>query len=137
MGLKSGFMESNKVAKSVRDLNVYQTAFKSAMFIFNTSKTFPNDEKYSLIDQVRRSSRSVCSNLAEGWCKRRYEAAFVSKLTDAVQEAVETQTWIEFAKACGYIDDPTYQQIFDQYEIIIAQLLTMEKKAHSFCRNAK
>jgi four helix bundle protein len=130
-------MEENKLAISVRDLNVYQSAFKSAMQIFNLSKSFPKDEKYSLTDQVRRSSRSVCSNLAEGWCKRKYQAVFVNKLTDAIQEAAETQTWIEFSKACGYIDSVTYEQLFDQYEIIIAQMLTMEKKSSSFCKNAK
>jgi len=120
-------------AIKVRDLNVYQLAFKSAMEIYRMTKTFPSDEKFSLIDQVRRSSRAVCSNLAEGWHKRRYIAAFINKLTDAVQEASETQTWLEFALACDYMDKATFTQYYEQYEHIIAQLLTMESKASSFC----
>ena len=119
--------------KKVRDLRVYQSAFKSAMQIFRITETFPKDEKYALIDQIRRSSRSVCSNLAEGWFKRRYIAAFINKLTDAAQEASETQTWLEFALACGYIDKAIFDQYFEQYEHIIAQLLTMEHKATLFC----
>ncbi|MBI5053457.1 MAG: four helix bundle protein [Chloroflexi bacterium] len=80
-----------------RDLRVYQKAFDSAMKIFELSKSFPSEEKYSLTDQMRRSSRSVCANLAEAWRKRRYEAHFMSKISDAESEAAETQVWIEFA----------------------------------------
>ena len=78
--------------KNVRDLDVYKLAFETAMEIFQITKTFPQEEKYSLVDQIRRSSRSVCSNLAEAWRKRRYIAVFKNKLTDAMQEASETQT---------------------------------------------
>jgi len=85
--------------KSVRDLEVYKLAFHCAMEIFQITKTFPQEEKYSLTDQIRRSSRSVCSNLAESWRKRRYKAVFKNKLTDAMQEASETQTWLEFCCA--------------------------------------
>ena len=81
----------------VKELNVYKLAFETSMKIFELSKAFPDDERYSLTDQVRRSSRSVCTNLAEGWRKRRYPAVFVNKLTDAQQEAAETQTWLDFA----------------------------------------
>jgi len=88
---------------SVRDLEVYKLAFESAMEIFEISKSFPKEEIYSLTDQIRRSSRSVCVNLAEGWRKRRYKAVFVNKLTDAEQEAAETQTWLEFALKCKYM----------------------------------
>jgi four helix bundle protein len=88
--------------KTHRELEVYQMAFVAAMKIFELSKKFPKEETYSLTDQIRRSSRSVCSNLAEAWRKRRYEGAFVSKLSDS--EAAETQAWLEFAVKCGYLD---------------------------------
>ena len=87
--------------RSHRDLDVYRRAFATAMQIFRLSKTFPKDETFSLTDQGRRSSRSVCANLAEAWRKRRYEAAFISKLSDAETEAGETQVWLEFALECG------------------------------------
>ena len=83
------------------DLEVYKKAFDTAMLIFEASKKFPREETYSLTDQIRRSSRSVCANLAEAWRKRRYKAAFISKLSDAESEAAETQVWIEFAVRCG------------------------------------
>ncbi len=85
------------------DLQVYQKAFEAAMKIFELSKSFPKEETYSLTDQVRRSSRSVCSNLAEAWRKRRYEGSFVNKLSDAEGEAAETQVWLEFAVKCKYM----------------------------------
>ncbi len=88
--------ESKRI-NSVREVKVYQLGFDTAMEIFDISKGFPSGEKYSLTDQIRRSSRSVCSNLAEAWRKRRYSAVFINKLTDAEQEAAETQTWLEFA----------------------------------------
>ena len=117
----------------VRDLKVYQLAFEVAMEIFELSKAFPSEEKYSLTDQIRRASRSVCSNLSEGWRKRRYKAVFINKLTDAEQEAAETQTWLEFALACKYIDQEIFDQLDEKYEHIFAQLSTMERKADSFC----
>jgi len=89
--------------KSAKDLIVYQKAYTLAMEIFAVSKGFPADEKYSLIGQIRRSSRSVCTNLREAWAKRRYEAHFVSKLTDADGENGETETWLDFAHDCGYL----------------------------------
>jgi four helix bundle protein len=85
------------------DLQVYQKAFEAAMLIFELSKSFPKEETYSLTDQIRRSSRSICANLAEGRRKRRYEAMFVSKLADAEGEAAETQVWLEFAVKCKYL----------------------------------
>jgi len=84
-------------------LEIYRKAFETALVIFELSRKFPREETYSLTDQIRRSSRSVCANLAEAWRKRRYEAAFISKLHDVEAEAAETQTWLEFALACGYI----------------------------------
>src|SRR6266511_2440283 len=93
--------------QSHTDLDVYRNAFETAMAIFEMSKGFPKEETYSLTDQVRRSSRSVCANLAEAWRKRRYEAAFISKLSDVEAEAAETQVWVEFAVACEYLDAKT------------------------------
>ncbi|WP_347275365.1 four helix bundle protein [Candidatus Kuenenia sp.] len=119
---------------SVRDLDVYKLAFESAMEIFEISKGFPKEEIYSLTDQMRRSSRSVCVNLAEGWRKRRYKAVFVNKLTDAAQEAAETQTWLEFALRCKYISNETFTMLDERYEHIFAKLATMERKADSFCK---
>jgi four helix bundle protein len=92
-----------KKARVHRDLEVYQKAFGAAMRIFELSKAFPKEETYSLTDQIRRSSRSVCANLAEAWRKRRYEKAFVSKLSDCESEAAKTQVWLEFAVRCGYM----------------------------------
>ena len=99
-----------------RQLNVYQKAFSAAMEIFNISKRFPAEEKFSLTDQIRRSSRSVCSNLAEGWRKRKYKAVFCNKLSDSAQEAAETQTWLEFALACDYINKIEFDQLDIMYE---------------------
>jgi four helix bundle protein len=122
-----------KRIKSVRELEVYKLAFDTAMGIFEISKSFPKEEMYSLTDQVRKSSRSVCTSLAEGWRKRRYKAMFINKLSDAAQEAAETQTWLEFALACRYIDKVTFKKLDDKYEHIFAMLFTMEQKADSFC----
>lgn len=122
---------------SVRELKVYKMAFDTAMEIFEISKGFPKEEKFSLTDQIRRSSRSVCANLAEAWRKRRYQAVFVNKLSDAEQEAAETQTWLEFALKCSYIDKEIYDTLDGKYEHIFAMLSTMEKKAESFCGVSK
>lgn len=118
---------------SVRELDVYRLAFEAAMEIFVISKAFPKEETYSLTDQVRKSSRSVCTNLSEGWRKRRYKAMFVNKLLDAAQEAAETQTWLEFALHCKYINKKTFDNLDEKYEHIFAMLFTMEQKADSFC----
>src|SRR5437016_11607801 len=90
--------------RSHRELDVYCRAFDLAMDVFEQSKTFPREETYSLTDQIRRSSRSICANLAEAWRKRRYEGAFVAKLSDAETETAETQVWLEFAVKCGYVE---------------------------------
>ena len=120
--------------RSVRDLEVYRMAFDAAMMIFELSKSFPKEELYSLTDQIRRSSRSVCSNLSEAWRKRKYKAVFLNKLTDAGQECSETQTWLEFALHCKYIDEETFRKLDDRYEHIFAMLANMEKKADAFCK---
>ncbi|MCK4947480.1 MAG: four helix bundle protein [Candidatus Aureabacteria bacterium] len=119
--------------KSVRDLEVYRIAFDVAMEIYNLSKDFPKEEKYSLTDQMRRSSRSICANLAEGWRKRKYKKVFINKLSDAAQEAAETQTWLEFTLKCNYIDKKTFEKLDEKYEHIFAMLITMERKADMFC----
>jgi S23 ribosomal protein. len=118
----------------VRDLEVYQLALEAAMEIFEISRGFPKEEIYSLTDQIRRSSRSVCVNLAEGWRRRRYKAVFVNKLTDAEQEAAETQTWLEFTLRCKYINNEMFKMLDEKYEHIFAKLITMERKADTFCK---
>jgi len=122
------------IAKSVRDLEVYRLAFDTAMEIYNITKGFPREETYSLIDQMRRSSRSVCANLAESWRKRDYVAVFVNKLSDASQEAAETQTWLEFALKCKYINKEAFDRLDDVYEHVFAMLYNMKSKADSFCK---
>ena len=119
--------------ESVRELEVYKMAFEAAMRIFRLTKNFPAEERFSLTDQIRRASRSVCTNLSEGWRKRRYKAVFVNKLSDAMQEASETQTWLEFSLACGYIDQPIFDELFQEYDNILDKLNNMERKADTFC----
>ncbi len=126
-------MEKKEFIRHFRDLAVYQRAFAAAMLIYTLTKEFPAEEKYSLVDQIRRSSRSVCSNLAEAWRKRRYLAVFKNKVTDAMQEASETQCWLEFCFACKYIDEQTFQTMDQEYEEIIAMLSSMEFNARKFC----
>jgi four helix bundle protein len=108
-----------------QDLDVYKRAFDAAMRIFELSKQFPNEETYSLTDQIRRSSRSVCALIAEGWRKRRYEAAFIAKLSDAEGEAAETQTWIEFCVRCGYLDREMGKALYIEYDEILAMIVSM------------
>jgi four helix bundle protein len=95
------------------------------MQIFEFTKSFPKEETYALTDQIRRSSRSVCSNTAEAWRKRRYEAAFIAKLNDAEGEAAETQTWLEFSVKCGYADREIAKDLFVEYDSIISILVSM------------
>jgi four helix bundle protein len=106
-------------------LEVYRKAFETAMVIFELSRKFPKEETYSLTDQIRRSSRSVCANLAEAWRKRRYEAAFISKLNDVEAEAAETQTWLEFALACRYLKREEASDLSSTYERIIGTVFGM------------
>lgn len=114
--------------RSHRDLNVFQEAFHAALEIHAITKNFPLEEKYSLTDQVRRSSRSVCANLAETWRKRRYPKNFVSKLSDAEAEAAETQVWLDFSHAFNYINTDKHNELSDRYEHIIAMLINMSQK---------
>jgi four helix bundle protein len=100
-------------------------AFKTAMDIFELTKSFPIEEKYSLTDQIRRSSRSVCANIAEAWRKRRYEGSFIAKLSDSEAEAAETQVWIEFAVKCKYLEIEKGRTIYHSYNQIIGKLINM------------
>ena len=115
-----------------QDLDVYRKAFDASMQIFELSKDFPKEETYSLTDQIRRSSRSVCANIAEAWRKRRYQAAFISKLNDCEAEAAETQTWLEFAVRCQYIEPEVGRALFKIYDEIISILVTMIKNSDSW-----
>jgi four helix bundle protein len=125
-------MASNETAapnkrriRSHRDVEVYQAAVEAAMEIFHRSRAFPKEEVYSLTSQIRRSSRSVAANFVEAWRKRRYEAAFVSKLSDAETEAAETQVHLEFAVKCGYLSRQDGAALYRQYERLIKTLVGM------------
>ena len=102
--------------RGYRDLKVYQLAFSLAMEIFNFSKKFPQEERYSLTSQIRRSSRSVAANIAEGFRKRQYPSMFASKLADSDAEATETQVWVDFANRCGYLSEEEQKQLVSGYE---------------------
>ena len=108
-----------------KDLRVFQAAFKAAMEIYKLSKSFPAEEKFSLTDQIRRSSRSVCANMAEAYRKRRYPKNFVSKLSDCEAEAAETQVWLDFAIACDYITIEDYEKLYKEYDMILGMLVKM------------
>src|SRR5438270_12503019 len=110
---------------SHRDLLVYQKAFAAAMEIFELTKAFPKEETYSLVGQIRKSSRSVCTNLAEAWRKRRYQPAFIAKLSDAEGEAAETQVWIEFSVSCKYMSRDVARGLYRTYNEIIGTLVGM------------
>jgi len=110
------------------DIEVYQLAFEAAMRIFELTKGFPREEIYSLTDQIRRSSRSVCANVAEAWRRRRYEGTFVYKLNDAEAEAAETQTWLEFAVKCGYLDAEVARPLYKKYDHILGKIVVMTRQ---------
>jgi four helix bundle protein len=118
--------------KSAKDLIVYEKAYALAMQIFEMSKRFPPEERYSLTDQIRRSSRSVCTNLREAWAKRRYEAHFVNKLTDADGENGETETWLDFAHDCGYLSKNDHAVFLEKRREIGAIIGSMINNPSSF-----
>ena len=120
--------------ESFRDLKVYQTAFKLQQEIFEISKGFPKEELYSLTDQIRRSSRSIGANVAEAWHKRRYQAHFVSKLSDSDAEQAETQHWLDSAMACGYISHEEHNKLLEKCMEIGRMLGSMITKPETFCR---
>lgn len=119
-----------------KELRVYKLAFDSAMEVFELSRRWPSEEKFSLTDQIRRSSRSVCTNIAEAWRKRRYEAAFISKLSDSDGEAAETEVHLAFALRCGYLLADKQAKLSDQYDHICRQLTNMMDDAPSWCGTA-
>jgi four helix bundle protein len=124
----SGYQE----LKGHRDLKVYQLAYKLAMEIFNESKSFPREERYSLTDQIRRSSRSVTANIAEGFRKRQYPKMFVSKLADSDGEATETQVWLDFARDCEYLPPARHAELVKGYEEVGKMLGTMMSMPEKF-----
>ena len=126
-------MSDLKHAENFRDLLVYQKARQLQREIFLVTRTFPKDESFSLIDQIRRSSRSIGANIAEAWAKRRYEKHFVSKLTDADGEQYETQHWIETAVDCEYLDPQKAKAFLERYMEIGRLLGGMMEKAELFC----
>jgi four helix bundle protein len=111
--------------RSFKELRVWRNAMDAAMRVFELSKRFPTEDKYSLMGQFRRSSRSVAANVAEAWRKRRYRPAFVARLNDAESEAAETQTWIEFASRCGFLSQADDDQLDQLVEQILGQLVSM------------
>lgn len=115
-----------------RKLKVYQLAFKLAMQIFEVSKAFPKEETYSLTDQIRRSSRSVCTNLAEGYRKRIYPKHFITKVTDADGETSETMVWLDFSLACGYIKEHQYNEMYTGYIEVGKMLGSMVNNPEKF-----
>lgn len=125
-----------ELVQNYTGLRVYQLGFESAMRIFQLSKKWPYDERYSLIDQIRRSSRSVCGNIAEAWRKRRYVANFVSKLSDSDTEAAETEVWLDFAVQCGYLDKTAHADLHDNYDHICRMLTKMMADPEGWCKRA-
>ena len=113
------------IAKTHKELDVYKKSFEVSMKIFNVSKRFPIEERYSLTDQIRRSSRSVCANLAEAFRKRRYPKVFVSKLSDCEAEAAETQVWLQFALSCNYIGENIFNELNNEVDNIIGKIVIM------------
>jgi four helix bundle protein len=119
-------------ANGHKSLRVYQLAYELAMEIFHLSKKFPSEEKYSLTDQIRRSSRSVATNIAEGYRKRQYSKMFVSKLADSDGETAETQSWLDFSRDCGYISRETHESLHSRYESVGGMLGNMMQHPEKF-----
>ena len=122
-----------RFAKSFRELEVYQRALELVVDIHAFCDTLPSKEKFVLADQMRRASRSVCANITEAWRKRRYKAAFISKMSDAETEAGEMQCWLDVALKLAYIPKEAYKQLDERYEHLLAQLITMIKNADQWC----
>ncbi len=126
-----------RAIRTHRELEVYRKAFDAAMQVFELTKGFPREERYSLTDQIRRSSRSVCANLAEAWRKRRYEGAFVLKLNDSEAEAAETQVWLEFAVKSNYLEAEASRNLYKQYDEILGKLVNMINNPSPWLLNNK
>ena len=116
-----------------RDLIVYQKSYKLAMEIFEISKTFSKEERYSLTDQIRRSSRAVPANISAAWVKRKYPKSFVSKLLDALEEEAETEVWLDFANDCKYIDEQIHNSLINRCQEIAKMLHSMINSPEKFC----
>jgi len=125
--------KSDAQIRSFRDLYVYKNALNAAMEIYEISKSFPAEERYSLTDQIRRSSRSVCANIGEAWRKRRYQAAFISKLNDSEGEAAETQVWLDISLRIDLFSEEQWRKLNEQYEIIQGQLVKMISEPKKWC----
>jgi four helix bundle protein len=119
--------------REFKELRVYQQAYEAATTIFELSKEWPKEETYSLTDQIRRSSRSVCANIAETWRKRRYEKHFVSKLSDADAEAGETRTWLQFGRDSGYLAEGSFEELDETYNQICGGLVNMMQVPEPWC----
>ena len=124
-------MKSTSV-RGVKDLRAFQLAYETAMEVFRGTRTFPQEERYSLTSQIRRSSRSVAANIAEGYRKRQYPAMFSSKLADADAEAIETRVWLDFAQDCGYLSANAHQQLTAAYDEIGRMLSAMIRDPGKF-----
>lgn len=120
--------------RGYRDLKVYQLSYKLALEIHEITKRYPKEEKYSIIDQIRRSSRSVPAIIAEAWKKRRYQKMFVAKIVDAAGEAGETEVWLDFSRDFGYLDEAKYRDLTNRYEEVNKMLFGMIEKADKFAR---
>lgn len=123
--------------KSFRDLEVYVMAREEAKKIFVVSKSFPKEERFSLTDQIRRSSRAVNAMIAEAWARRRYRAAFINKIDEAMGEAMETQAWLDHAVDCEYLDRNQHRALDEVWQKVGAMLNRMIQRADDFCRSAE
>jgi four helix bundle protein len=128
---------SMPIIEDYTELRCYKLAFQSAMEIFHLSKAWPREENYSLTSQIRRSSRAVASAIGEAWGKRRYPQHFVSKLTDSDSECCETRTWLEFAKACGYLSESDFERLYLGHKTISGSLVKMMSQPNQWCGPAR
>ena len=117
-----------------RDLKVFKLSFESGMEIFKITKSFPKEELYSLTDQIRRSSRSITTNIAEAWAKKIYIKHFVSKLSDSLGEEYETEVWLDYSRDCEYIDMETYEKLMTIYDEVRKMLISMINNPEKFCK---
>lgn len=123
--------------RTFRELNVYKSSRLQSKTIFFATRSFPSEEKFSLTDQIRRSSRAVGAMVAEAWAKRRYQAAFISKINDALGEAMETQSWLDHALDCGYLTEKQFREMDSNWQSIGGMLNKMIDRADDFCRGAQ
>jgi four helix bundle protein len=124
--------KTNSVIKTYRDLTVYQLSYQLAMKIFEMTKKFPKDEIYSLTGQIRRSSRSVQANIAEGWAKRKYENVFLRHLNDSAGSCEETKVWLDFSRDCKYISSEDNEKMINEYNRVGAMLNSLTEKWTTF-----